>query len=58
MELLGEQLLADHSALLALPALVPAAVLVGAILYIARKDRREEAEEAETRRRAEEGDAD
>ena len=53
MELLGEQLMADHSALLALPALVPAAAVVGAILYIARKDRREEAEEAEERRRAE-----
>lgn len=45
MEFLGEQLMADHSALLALPALVPAAAVVGAILYIARKDRREEAEE-------------
>ena len=52
MEPLSEQLLADHSALLALPALVPAAVLVGAIVYIARKDRREEAEE----RRAAEGE--
>lgn len=43
----GEQLLAHHAALLAIPAIVPAVVLVGVILYIARKDRREEREERE-----------
>lgn len=43
----GDQLLADHSALLAIPALVPAVLVVGVILYIARKDRREEREERE-----------
>lgn len=43
----GEQLLAHHAALLAIPAFVPAVVLVGVILYIARKDRREEREERE-----------
>ncbi|MFD1859211.1 hypothetical protein [Aeromicrobium camelliae] len=57
MELLGEQLMADHSALLALPALVPAAAVVGAILYIARKDRREEAEEQQRAERQDEGEA-
>lgn len=41
----GEQLLAHHAALLAIPALVPAVVVVGVVLYIARKDRRDEAEE-------------
>jgi hypothetical protein len=42
-----EQLWAHHAALLAIPAIVPALVLVGVILYIARKDRREEREERE-----------
>jgi hypothetical protein len=43
----GEQLLAHHVALLAIPAFVPAVVVVGVVLYIARKDRREEREERE-----------
>jgi hypothetical protein len=38
----GEQLLAHHAALLAIPALVPAVAVVGVVLYIARKDRRDE----------------
>lgn len=38
----GEQLLAHHAALLAIPAFVPAVLVVGVVLYIARKDRREE----------------
>lgn len=42
MTLAGEQLLAHHMALLAIPALVPAFVVVGVVLYIARKDRRDE----------------
>jgi hypothetical protein len=41
----GAQLLAHHAALLAIPAFVPAVVVVGVVLYIARKDRREEREE-------------
>lgn len=41
-----DQLLAHHAALLAIPAIVPAVVLVGVILYIARKDRREERKRA------------
>jgi len=48
----GEQLLAHHAALLAIPALVPAVVVVGVVLYIARKDRRDEAEERDLIERA------
>ncbi len=44
---LGEVLLAHHVALLAIPAIVPAVIVVGVVLYIARKDRREEREERE-----------
>ena len=44
---IGEVLYAHHAALLAIPALVPAVVVVGVVLYIARKDRREEREERE-----------
>lgn len=40
----GEQILAHHAALLAIPAIVPAVVVVGVVLYIARKDRGEERE--------------
>lgn len=43
----GEQLLAHHVALLAIPAVVPALIVVGIVLYIVRKDRREEREERE-----------
>lgn len=48
----GEQLLAHHVALLAIPAIVPAVIVVGVVLYIARKDRREEREEREIIERA------
>ena len=48
----GDQLLAHHAALLAIPAFVPAVVVVGVILYIARKDRREEREERDIIERA------
>lgn len=41
----GEQLLAHHVALLAIPAIVPAVIVVGVVLYIARKDRIAEREE-------------
>ena len=49
-------LLAHHVALLAIPAIVPAVIVVGVVLYIARKDRREEREEREIVERALEGD--
>lgn len=52
----GDQLLAHHATLLAIPALVPAVVVVGVILHIARKDRREEREEREVIERAYEED--
>lgn len=54
----GEQLLAHHAALLAIPAIVPAVVVVGVVLYIARKDRRDEAEERNLIERAFEKDDD
>ena len=54
----GDQILAHHAALLAIPAIVPAVVVVGVILYIARKDRREEIEEREIIERAFEPDED
>lgn len=49
---LGDVLLAHHVALLAVPAIVPAVIVVGVVLYIARKDRREEREERELIERA------
>lgn len=49
-------LLAHHVALLAIPAIVPAVIVVGVVLYIARKDRREEREERDLIERAFEGD--
>lgn len=52
----GEMLFAHHAALLAIPALVPALVVVGVVLYIARKDRREEREERDIIDRAFEPD--
>lgn len=57
LELSG-QLYAHHAALLAIPAFVPAIVVVGVVLYIARKDRREEREENQTLRRALESEED
>jgi hypothetical protein len=48
----GDQILAHHAALLAIPAFVPAIVVVGVVLYIARKDRREEREERDLIERA------
>jgi len=52
----GEVLFAHHAALLAIPALVPALVVVGVVLHIARKDRREEREERDLIDRAFEND--
>lgn len=48
----GEVLLAHHVALLAIPAIIPAVVVVGVVLYIARKDRLAEREEREIIERA------
>ena len=48
----GEVLLAHHVALLAIPAIVPAVVVVGVVLYIARKDRIDEKDERELIERA------
>lgn len=56
MTSVGDQLLAHHAALLAIPALVPAVVVVGVVLYIARKDRRDEQEERDIIERAFEED--
>jgi hypothetical protein len=50
--ILDGALYAHHAALLAIPALVPAVVVVGVVLHIARKDRREEQEEREIIARA------
>ncbi|MFZ0140038.1 MAG: hypothetical protein WAL70_03060 [Aeromicrobium sp.] len=52
MTSVGDVLYAHHAALLAIPALVPALVVVGVVLHIARKDRREEREEREIIERA------
>jgi len=52
----GDQLLAHHAALLAIPAFIPAIVVVGVVLYIARRDRREERQERELIERAFEED--
>lgn len=41
----GEQLVAHHPLLVAVPAFVPAIVVVGVVIHIARKDRRDEAQE-------------
>lgn len=54
----GEQLLAHHAALLAIPAFIPAVVVVGVVLYIARKDRIDERKENDLLRRAFEPDDD
>ncbi len=48
----GDQLLAHHALLLAIPAVVPAVVVVAVVLYIARKDRMDERAEREIIERA------
>lgn len=53
---LADQLYAHHAALLAIPAFVPAIVVVGVVLYIARKDRIAEREENDALGRALEPD--
>ena len=52
----GDQLLAHHALLLAIPAVVPAIVVVAVVLYIARKDRMDERAERELIERAFEPD--
>lgn len=54
----GQLLLAHHVALLAIPAIIPAVVVVGVVLYIARKDRLAEREEREIIERAFDSTAD
>ncbi|MET0451518.1 MAG: hypothetical protein ABW137_06745 [Mycobacterium sp.] len=41
------ELVADHTLLLALPAFAPAVVVVGVVVYIAMKDRRNRDQDAE-----------
>ena len=41
--------LADHSLLLALPAVAPAFVVAGVVVYIARKNRKKHDTDSETR---------
>jgi hypothetical protein len=48
----GDQILAHHALLLAIPAVVPAIVVVAVVLYIARKDRMDERAERELIERA------
>lgn len=52
----GEVLWAHHAALVAIPAFVPAIVVVGVVLYIARKDRQDEQRERDLIDRAFEPD--
>lgn len=40
--------LADHSVVLALPALIPAFIIVGVVLYVVARDRRQERDENAT----------
>lgn len=54
----GELLWAHHAALIAIPAFVPAIVVVGVVLHIARKDREDERRENELLQRALEPDSD
>lgn len=51
-QLWSEQLWAHHPLLVAIPAFVPAIALAGVVMYVVRKDRREEREENELLRRA------
>ncbi|MCW2749593.1 MAG: hypothetical protein JWR83_703 [Aeromicrobium sp.] len=48
----GDQILAHHALLLAIPAVVPAIVVVAVVLYIARKDRMDERAERDLIERA------
>lgn len=53
----GEVLWAHHPLLIAIPAFVPAIVVVGVVVYIARKDRADEARELAEERRRDETDS-
>ncbi|MCV7260321.1 hypothetical protein [Mycobacterium shimoidei] len=48
MSTLSTQYVAHHYLLLALPAFLPAVVVVGVVLYVALKDRRSRGEAART----------
>ncbi|GAB2639675.1 hypothetical protein ACWDYH_09100 [Nocardia goodfellowii] len=50
----GVDVLADHSALLAIPAFAPAFAIVGVVVYIAMRDRRAERSESPEARAEEE----
>lgn len=41
--------LADHTLLLALPAFAPAVIVVGVVVWVAMRDRRNAAEEADSK---------
>lgn len=41
----AEVLLAHHAAIVAVPAVLPAFILAGVVVWIVRKDRREQAED-------------
>lgn len=58
MTLSTDQLLAHHALVVAIPAFVPAIIVVGVVLYIAAKDRREEREELAEQQRSGENPAD
>ncbi|MEU8898864.1 hypothetical protein [Nocardia sp. NPDC048505] len=45
----GVDILADHSALLAIPAFAPAFAIVGVVVYLAMRDRRSERRESARR---------
>lgn len=43
------EILADHSALLAIPAFAPAILVVGVVIWVARRDRRKGADDDDDR---------
>ena len=47
-----DMLWANHALLMAVPAVLPAIVVVGVVVYIARKDRQDEQQERELIERA------
>lgn len=49
------EILADHTLLLAIPALVPAIVVVAVVVWVAMRDRRNDAESGDDGTRSENG---
>lgn len=47
------EILADHSALLAIPAFAPAILVVGVVIWVARRDRRKGADDGDDRAHSE-----